>query len=360
MKYIKLFLLLAAVGLVFSCQETTKTFEGTASIGFDSDTSWFSFPSTSHDVNSIPITFTGSSNLWPIEVKVEVVTDYDGDGYPAVENEDFLITTTDLIFGEPSDYADSVAVNPNYSTTVTKYIEFTYPDSVLVSREEIRVKLRIVSYSHSDEIQLSKETTVVSTAISDIERLVGVYEMTGELYTMQVDETEVPGENPDDDPVIIRDTSYVQTGTASYPVTISISEAGSSLIVRGLFNEAYDPVMDTTSQARPDQGFVTQFRIDFVQSDDAYRELYLDLGWTNGLDDMARNYTCCLEVVSPDNKFVDGPVSAFYDSSYSRIVFGPEVTDNFLTLYYYADSETIARPYKETCFLKNAKLQRAE
>ena len=77
MRYFKIVLVILSVMFLFSACEHTQTFDGTVSIGFESDTVRFNYANT---FENIPIQFEGNSNVWPISVSVEVVSDYDENG----------------------------------------------------------------------------------------------------------------------------------------------------------------------------------------------------------------------------------------------------------------------------------------
>lgn len=353
MKYIKLFLILLTVSLVFSCQQT-QVYEGTATLGFDYDTVSFSFPNSENGVNSVPITFTGSSNLWPIHATIEVVADYDGDGFAAVEDEDYRITSKDVFFGEPDDYADSVAVDPDYMTSITKTVEFTYPDSSRLKHEEIRVKLRIATWSHSDEIQPSQQEVVVKTSIPDIDRLIGIYDAVGELYTMQL--TEV-GEDEQDEPIY--DTTFVASGeSASFPVRVDVSTSGDALVVRGLFCEDYDPVNDVNHGDMLAGNFVTQFTISMESVET--KTFLMNLGTANSSLNMANYYIYSPEVVMAQEGgvlFQSEPLTVNYDSTYSSLSFDLG-TDSYFTIWLYSNATTKVRPYSNGSFLKDMRFEK--
>lgn len=353
MKYIKLFLILLTVSLVFSCQQT-QVYEGTATIGFDYDTVSFSFPNSESSVNTVPITFTGSSNLWPIHATIEVVADYDGDGFEAVEDVDYRITSKDVFFGEPSDYADSVAANPGYATSITKNVEFTYPNSSKEEHDEIRVKLRIASYSHSDEIQTSQQEVVVKTSIPDMDRLTGIYDAVGELYTMQL--TEV---GKDDYGKTVYDTTFVASGeSASFPVRVATSTTGEALVVRGLFCEDYDPVNDVNHGDMLSGNFVTQFTVN-MESEES-KTLSVTLGTANSSLNMANFYIYSPHVVTGQDNgvtFLPGPLTVNYDSTYSTLSFDLG-TDNYFTIWLYSNTTTKVRPYSNGSFIKNLRFEK--
>lgn len=350
MKYIKLFLVFIAASFVFSCQPE-QAYQGTATIGFDNDTIWYNFPNGEDDVNPVPITFKGSSNLWPVKATIEVVADYDGDGFPGVEDQDYRITSLEVFFGEPSDYKDSIEANPDYSASITKNIEFTYPDSVSARLDEMRVKLRIASWSHSDEIQLSNGEVVVKTTIPDIQRLVGIYDATGDLYTMEL--TEV-GE-VDDKPVY--DTTFVASGEkANFPVRVVAQE--NALAVRGLFCGDYDPVTDINSGDELQGNFVTEFTVNI--SDEEARELSMTLGSANSELNMVNYYLYCAEYVTGEqgNMFLTGDVKGFYDSTYSFFTFGEEVEDCYFTIWRYSNNTTRRDPMNMRYFVKNLRFEK--
>lgn len=318
MKYLRIALVFLASALLFSCNKDVE-FNGKAKIGFQSDTIKLGFANT---YNQIPIVFEGTSNVWPLSVTVEVDAQYDGDGYAAVEDVDYYITSKEVFFGRPTDdeYEDGDQV------TLTKGLEITYP---LKDKDEYRIKLKITSAS-SDKIEISRAEAVVVAAKPDIDRLVGEYTLTGDAYKVEISGS---------------DTTYVsQNKQETY--NVRVSKADSRLKVEGMF----------TSESDMQAGkYVTAFYIEFAEEG---KNLIIPLGFENNnyMDDYGI-YTG-LTVVTLDNKFLDGPVSATYDSTYSTIFFDNDITDNLFTYRIYNSQGDIQAFYNKNRFLKNVKMVR--
>ena len=318
MRYFKIVLVILSVMFLFSACEHTQTFDGTVSIGFESDTVRFNYANT---FENIPIQFEGNSNVWPISVSVEVVSDYDGDGYPAVEDVDFYLTSKEVFFGKPDDYTDTTA------SVYSKNVEVSYPDQ---TKEELRFKLRIVSCSEAD-VEISREEVVVITSIPDINRLVGTYTISGELYS--IDES---GETP----------VFESLGEASYPVSVTAN--GSVLTVKGLFNNNFNPATGTS-----DDEEITSFNFTV----EGNRAMSMQLGIANSTYFASWFYNCGIDVITESGELLEGPVALSYDSTFSEIFFDQNVRDNMIVFSYY-NSEQLHMGWFNygDSFLKNIRM----
>lgn len=313
MKYLRIALVFLASALLFSCDKDVE-FNGKAKIGFQSDTIKLGF---ANKYSQIPVVFEGTSNVWPLSVTVEVDTQYDGEGYPAVEDVDYYITSKEVFFGRPTDdeYEDGDEV------TLTKGLEINYP---LQDKDEYRIKLRITSAS-SDKIEISRAEAVVIASKPYIDRLVGTYTLTGDAYQMQVSGT---------------DTTYVSQGKQeSY--TVNVTKSDNRLKVEGMFNTEAD------LQAGKN---VTAFFME-VASDSKTISMPLGFANSNYMEGFG-TYTG-LHVVSEANELLAGPVSATFDSTYSTIFFSDEVKSNLLTFAFYNADGDFRTFYNQKRFLKN-------
>lgn len=319
--FVNIFLTIVSVICLFSSCEKTPTFDGNVTIGFENDTVRFAYANT---FENIPIVFEGTSNVWPISVKVEVVSEYDGDGYPATEDVDYFLTSKEVFFGKPDNYTDSTGAE-----VITRNIEVNYPDK---TKEELRFKLRIVSCSE-DKVEITQDEVVVITSVSDVERLVGTYTVTGDLYS--IDQS---GETP----------VFNSLGAASFPVSVTAS--GSTLTVEGLFSENYNPATGTSTDED-----ITSFNITVGEN----RTLSMQLGMDNAIDFPSWFYYCGIDVVTEAGEILEGPVTGSYDAAFTTISFDSEVTDNMVTFSFYAKNS----PYDHmgwfeygAFFLKNMKM----
>lgn len=318
MKYLRIALVFLASALLFSCNKDVE-FNGKAKIGFQSDTIKLGFANT---YSQIPIVFEGTSNVWPLTVTVEVDSQYDGEGYPAAEDVDYYITSKEVFFGRPTDenYKDGDQV------TLTKGVEITYP---LKDRDEYRIKLKITSAT-SDKIEISRAEAVVIAAKPDIDRLVGEYTLTGDAYKVEISGS---------------DTTYVsQNKQETY--NVRVSKADSRLKVEGMF----------TSESDMQAGkYVTAFYIEFAEEG---KNLIIPLGFENNNYMEDYKFYTGLTVVSLENEFLDGPVSATYDTTYSTIFFDSDITDNLFTYRIYNSQGDLQAFYNKNRFLKNVKMVR--
>lgn len=318
MKYLRIALVFLASALLFSCEKDVE-FNGKAKIGFQSDTIRLGF---ANKYSQIPIVFEGTSNVWPLTVTVEVDAQYDGEGYPAAEDVDYYITSKEVFFGRPTDenYKDGDQV------TLTKGVEITYP---LKDRDEYRIKLKITSAT-SDKIEISRAEAVVIAAKPDIDRLVGEYTLTGDAYKVEISGS---------------DTTYVsQNKQETY--NVRVSKADSRLKVEGMF----------TSEADMQAGkYVTAFYIEFAEEG---KNLIIPLGFENNNYMEDYKFYTGLTVVSLENEFLDGPVSATYDTTYSTIFFDSDITDNLFTYRIYNSQGDLQAFYNKNRFLKNVKMVR--
>ena len=150
MKYLKIVLTVMAVSLAISSCTKTPAFEGQATVGFESE---FISNNYGSDIIYIPVVFQGTSNVFPIALDIEIVAEpeYDGDGYPAVEDVDYYLTSTDLSFARPEDYEE--LVDENGSVTITKNLEVRYPDA---TKDELQLPVNLVCRS----LQGKKTTTL--------------------------------------------------------------------------------------------------------------------------------------------------------------------------------------------------------
>lgn len=316
MKYLRIALVFLASALLFSCNKDVE-FNGKAKIGFQSDTIKLGFANT---YNQIPIVFEGTSNVWPLSVTVEVDAQYDGDGYAAVEDVDYYITSKEVFFGRPTDdeYEDGDQV------TLTKGLEITYP---LKDKDEYRIKLKITSAS-SDKIEISRAEAVVVAAKPDIDRLVGEYTLTGDAYKVEISGS---------------DTTYVsQNKQESY--TVRVSKDTDKLKVEGLFNSEEDYQNGKN---------VTAF---YLYMSEEGRNISVPLGFANSNFMTELSTYTGLHVITTDNKFLEGPVTAKYDSSFSFISFDSEVTSNLLTFTFYNSLGERKSFFNKNRFLMNVKM----
>lgn len=316
MKYLRIALVFLASALLFSCNKDVE-FNGKAKIGFQSDTIKLGFANT---YNQIPIVFEGTSNVWPLSVTVEVDAQYDGDGYTAVEDVDYFITSKELFFGRPSDdnYKDGDQV------TITKGLEITYP---IKDKDEYRIKLKITSAS-SDKIEISRAEAVVIAARPDIDRLVGEYTLSGDAYKVEISGS---------------DTTYVsQNKQESY--TVRVSKDNDRLKVEGLFNSEDDYQNGKN---------VTAF---YLYMSEEGRNISVPLGFANSNFMTELSTYTGLHVITTDNKFLEGPLTAKYDSSFSFISFDSEVTSNLLTFTYYNSLGERKSFFNKNRFLMNVKM----
>lgn len=328
MKYIKLALILIVASvLAISCEPSTPDYTGTASLGFGGDTTRITF--SDQYATQIPVVFEGTSNVWPIKVNVEVVSDYNGDGYPAELDKDYMITSLEVFIGEPETYEDSLRLVGK--TTITKYVEVAFPDSIKTMKDELRFKLRIASWSYEDAIDMTSQETIVIASKPAIDRLSGNYTFTGDLYKMQVNGS---------------DTTFVSANAkAEYPVVIT-AESSSELLVTGLYNSAQDIANGAEN--------LTSFR---MQLTDEERVIVLPLGFD------VRNEGVFGMFVGPNfitenNELLEGSARAYYDDAYTFIAFGSEYTENLFNFVFYNSKGEWQGYYNSGTFVKNARFVR--
>lgn len=336
MKYIKLAVFLLAACLVASCDKT-PTFEGGASIGFESDTIRFTY---GNFTNNIPLVFNGESNIFPISVKLELASDYDGDGYNAIPDVDYIITSTDMFFGRPEDYDKTLEEEGN--VTISKNIEVSYPSDTI---PEIRFKLRISEIS-VDEVDGLGDEIVVIVAQSDLQRLSGNYVISGDLYNMSVNGG---------------DTTFVSAGRqASYDIVIEPNADNTALKVRGLFNTEQDWLSDTTlTNTRITSFSIKAEQVEVGEYEKERWNLSLPLGYeNNNYSYVSRKYTG-FTIVTEDNQLIEGPISVTYDSNYVPY-FDHAFHDNLITFRYFNSAAEFEGYYGFNTFLKNAVLTKVE
>lgn len=313
MKYLRIALVFLASALLFSCEKDVE-FNGKAKIGFQSDTIRLDF---ANKYSQIPIVFEGTSNVWPLTVTVEVDAQYDGEGYPAIEDVDYYITSKEVFFGRPTDED----YNDGDQVTITKGVEVTYP---IKDKDEYRIKLKITSAS-SDKIEISRAEAVVVAAKPDIDRLLGEYTLTGDSYKVEISGS---------------DTTFVsQNKKDSY--TVKVSKSDGRLKVEGMFTSESD------MQAGKN---VTAFYLNMAEEG---RNLTIPLGFENSNYMDGYKFYTGLSVISTDNKQLTGPVSASYDSTFSTIYFDNDVTSNLLTFNIYNSQGEMQGFYNRNRFLMN-------
>ena len=317
MKYLKIVLTVMAVSLAISSCTKTPAFEGQATVGFESE---FISNNYGSDIIYIPVVFQGTSNVFPIDLDIEIVAEpeYDGDGYPAVEDVDYYLTSTDLSFARPEDYDE--LVDENGSVTITKNLEVRYPDA---TKDELRFKLRINSTS-VEGVQITTSECVVAIAKPDVERLVGNYVVSGQRYDVEISGS---------------DTTYVAAEEVSYDVVMEVE--GSRLVMRNLFS--------TESQIANGEGTA----IYFTPSETEERTFDVPLNFNNGKFYSTLGMYMCPSLISEDNEILDTVLKVTYDSTFSGLTFDDTAKNNLLTFVIYNSAGVRNAFFRKDSFLKN-------
>lgn len=321
MKYLNIILVVIASMLLFSSCEKNVSFNGDVEVGFDCDGDTLRVDFSNNYVY-IPITLKGSSNVWPLSVDVEVLPELDTK-YPAVEDQDFIITSKQVFFGEPE--KPSTGEDTPSSLSITKSLELYYP---VRDKDEYRFTIKISSAS-SDKIKITKDQIVVVAAKDDIDRLVGKYTATGNLYSRVISG---------------KDTSYVAKGEGRY--NVNVTNVDGRLKVEGLFNKDGETA-----------GKLTAFYIDLTNEN---RGLSLPVGFNNKYYIKDFMFFVGINVITSDNKVLEGPLTGFYDSTYGQIFFSKEVTDNMVAFFNYNSKGDFMDIYNTNSFLKNLTLKKVE
>lgn len=307
-----------------SCEKDVAPYAGTAKVGFESDTISVMLGSS---YVRIPLVFEGTSNVWPITFHCAVNADFDGEGYPAKEDVDYIVTSYDINMQKPEDYDEQIANGGK--ALISGYVEAKFTNK---TAQELRFKLDVVDVTAGGQpvpaengLSFTNKSAVVKAAIDDRARLAGNWVITGELYKGTLDgEGNLTGFEP-------------LSAPTEFPVVVN--QSSTKLICKGLFCDW---------MAHADAFYIN------VDTDENQISMGMDFNssYTINISPLP-SYNTSLVMVKPDCSIVDqkSTITAKYYSDYSQFVFEDKALmgDNYLGIMTYdmkTGDETGFRKYK--------------